>query len=188
MVNGSATRQIAVQGTDATLPAIPLRPAGLTIVQAFVDSDGDGEQDEGEAGVGGVSVTLSGPTAVQPQDITLAAGKGVGAALAVIAPGQVRGTVWLDGNGDGLRQPWESPLAGVPVSLSGQTTLTDGQGRYAFSGIAPGTYTLAADLPVGLSAVVGPVMMQEGRGAVVGIAAIEQHSFQSYLPLVLMRR
>ncbi len=55
-----------MQGVDATLPAIPLSPAGLTLVQAFVDLD-DGIQDEGEAGVGGVSVTLSGSIVIRPQ-------------------------------------------------------------------------------------------------------------------------
>ena len=41
--------------------------------------------------------------------------------LPAVPAGIVRGTAWLDNNGDGMRQPWESPLAGVPVILNGQT-------------------------------------------------------------------
>ena len=300
VVNGLATRQIAVQGANVTLPAIPLRPAGLTIIQAFVDLDGDGEQDEGESGVGGVNVTLSGPTAVngmttsngrfhfanlpdgaytvtavppsgyaampvravtlaqggviqiglhlpglvsgvvyadwdgdgrqqpdellfrlpitltlgtaeaaaqggrglflgaavgsytlaatttavQPQPITLAANQGAGAALALVGAGEVRGAVWLDGNGDGIRQPWESPLAGVPVSVAGQMGVTDENGRFVFYGVAVGTYNLTAVLPAGLTAEVGPVVVSEGRGAVVGVAAMLGGGFRLYLPAV----
>jgi hypothetical protein len=291
LVNGPATRLVSVQSTDLALPAIPLRPAGLTLVQAFVDLDGDGEQDQGEAGVGGVDVNLSGPApasgvttpdgrvqfaglpdgsytataappagfapvparavtlaqggalqlplqlagqvsgvayldwdgdgrqqpdeprvglpltltlssgagtqlaegmgglglflgtpagsytlaattqAVQGQAITLAAGEGLGAALAAVGPGQVRGAAWLDGNRDGLRQPWETPLAGVQVTLAGQTSVTDQNGRYAFYGVAAGTHTLSAALPAGLSAALGPVTVSSGRGAAMGIPA-----------------
>ena len=291
VVNGPATRNISMQGADVTLPPIPLRPAGLTIVQTFVDLDGDGEQDEGEAGVGGVSVTLSGPTpasgattangrvqfaglpdgsytataappagfaafparavtlaqggvlqlplqlagqvsgvayldwdgdgrqqpdeptvglpltltlssgagtqlaagmgglglflgtpagsytlaattqAVQGQAITLAADAGIGAALAAVGPGQVRGAAWLDGNRDGLRQPWESPLAGIQVTLASATEVTDADGRVVFRDITPGTYALSAALPAGLSTTLGPVTVSSGRGAAVGIPA-----------------
>jgi hypothetical protein len=291
LVNGPATRLVSVQSTDLALPAISLRPAGLTLIQAFVDLDGDGEQDQGEAGVGGVDVNLSGPApasgvttpdgrvqfadlpdgsytvsaappagfapvaarsvtlaqggvlqlplqlagqasgvayldwdgdgrqqpdeprvglpltltlssgagtqlaegmgglglflgtaagsytlaattqAVQGQAITLAAGEGLGAALAAVGPGQVRGAAWLDGNRDGLRQPWEAPLAGIQVTLASATEVTGADGRFIFRDIAPGTYTLSATLPAGLSATLGPVTMSSGRGAVVGIPA-----------------
>ncbi|MBO9393016.1 SdrD B-like domain-containing protein [Caldilinea sp.] len=304
VVNGLATRTISMQGADATLPAIPLRPAGLTTIQAFVDLDGDGEQDEGEAGVGGVSVTLSGPapangttlpngrvqfaglpdsnytatatppagfaavparsvtlaqggvlqlplhlagqvsgvayldwdgdgrqqpdeprvavpltltlsggagtqlaagmgglglflgtpagshtlaaatTALKPHPITLAAGQGTGAALAAVGPGEVRGAAWLDTNRDGLRQPWEAPLAGVPVSVAGQTAVTDQSGRFVFVGIPAGAYQPVAALPDGLHAIVVGVTVSAGRGAAVGIAAVERRGWSLYLPVV----
>jgi PKD repeat protein len=291
VVNGPDTRTVSIQGANATLPAIPLRPAGLTIVQAFVDLDGDGEQDAGEAGVGGVGVTLGGlmpangvttpngrvpfaglpngnytvnatppagfaavpgrpvtlaqggviqlplqlagqvsgvayldwdgdgrqqpdeprvglpltltlssgvgtqwaegmgglglflgtppgsytlaatTPAVQGQAITLATAAGLGAALAAVAPGQVRGAAWLDVNRDGLRQPWETPLAGIPVTLASASAVTDADGRFIFQGIAPGIYTLSAVLPTGLTATLGPATVSSQRGAVVGIPA-----------------
>jgi hypothetical protein len=279
-----------VQAAAQALPGIALRPAGLTIVQAFIDLDGDGEQDEGEAGVGGVSVTFSGagagnattspngrallagltdgsytvsaaapagyaavPTqqvilenggaiqlplqlpgmvsgvlyadwdgdnrqqpdelalrlpftvtlssgagirqaesaagvasflanpagdytlgatvaAVQPQAFSLAAGEAKSVGLAVAAPNTVRGTAWLDGNGDSIRQPWEAPLAGITVSLSNaQSTITDQYGRYVFEDVSPGAYTLAVAAPVGLEFRSPSVSVTDQRGAVAAL-------------------
>jgi hypothetical protein len=118
------------------------------------------------------SYTLAATTpAVLGQAITLAAGGGVGAALAAVGPGQVRGAAWLDGNRDGLRQPWETPLAGIQVTLASATEITNAGGRFIFQDIAPGTYTLGAALPAGLSAALEPVTVSSGRGAAVGIPA-----------------
>jgi hypothetical protein len=287
VVSGPATRAVSMQGADVTLPAIPLRPAGLTIIQAFVDLDGDGEQDEGESGVGGVDLALSGAasanatttpngravltdlpdgsytvtatpptgyatvpastitlfqggvvqiplelpgmvsgmvyddwdgggqqqpdelvfqtpftltlgmeqmktmggrglflglpdgaytlaattTTVQPQSFILAVGEGHGVGLAAVAPGVVRGTLWLDTNNDGLRQPWEAPLAGVTVTLDGsRTEVTDQHGRFAFYGVDPGAHTLTADLPEGVTGSLPAVNLSSERGAAVGLA------------------
>jgi hypothetical protein len=116
--------------------------------------------------------TLAATTAaVQPQALSLAASQGAGRGLAVIAPGEVRGAAWLDGNRDGLRQPWETPLAGIQVTLADAIEVTGADGRFIFRDIAPGTYTLSVALPAGLSATLGPVTMSSGRGAVVGIPA-----------------
>jgi hypothetical protein len=96
----------------------------------------------------------------------------------------VRGTAWLDNNGDGIRQPWETPLAGVPVTLVGQSMVTDEQGRFAFYGMAAGNYTLTANLPTGLTAHIGSVVVTAGRGAAIGIAAQTASGFKIYLPVV----
>lgn len=216
-VNGPATRQLSVQGADVSLPAFPLRPDGLTILQAFVDLDGDGEQDVGETGVGSVSVGLQQPDelvfrlpftltlssaagtqqtpsmggrgffldlpagaytlaattgAVQPQSFTLAVNAEQGKGLAVVAPGSVRGVAWLNQDGNGLRQAWEMPLAGLLVTLNGMTAVTDEEGRYVFNGVAPGVYIITASLPSGLNAPTNSAIVSEGRGAVAGIAAM----------------
>jgi hypothetical protein len=105
--------------------------------------------------------------------------------LPAVPAGTVRGTVWLDGNNDGLRQPWESPLAGVVVTAAGQTAVTDGNGRFAFYGVTAGTYGVTAVLPFGLTAEVGSVAVSEGRGAVVGVAAVVGSGFRLYLPVAV---
>jgi hypothetical protein len=57
------------------------------------------------------------------------------------------------------------------VTLAGQTSATDQNGRYAFYNVVAGTHTLSATLPAGLSATLGPVTVSSGRGAAVGIPA-----------------
>jgi hypothetical protein len=100
-----------------------------------------------------------------------------------VPAGTVRGTAWLDENGDGVRQPWESPLAGSQIRLAGRTAVTDKAGRYAFYGVATGSYVLSATLPAGLSAEIANVVVSAGRGAAAGIAVVQQQTFRVYLPL-----
>lgn len=84
---------------------------------------------------------------------------------------EVRGTVWHDVNGDGRRQPWEVPLAGIAVTLGEQTTFSDAQGRFQFIGIDPGQYLLEAVLPGELHVPAMMVTVGSDRGKAVGIAA-----------------
>ncbi len=91
---------------------------------------------------------------------------------------------WPDTNGDGLRQPRETPLAGIQVT-AGQTTVTDRDERFTtIANIAEGTHQLVAALPDRLTAVNSSVMVSAGRGAAVGIAAIERRGWSLYLPVV----
>jgi hypothetical protein len=100
----------------------------------------------------------------------------------------VRGTAWLDTNADGIRQPWETPLAGVTVTVAGQTAVTDAEGRYTLYSVAPGTHTLTTSLPSGLMAEIGAMTVGEGRGAAVGVAAvpgsIPTDGHELFLPVV----
>lgn len=71
-------------------------------------------------------------------------------ALCNVAPIELGNRVWTDGNGNGVQDPGEAPLAGITVRLldsTGTTTLatgvTDANGNYLFSS-ATGTNTTSA--------------------------------------------
>ena len=66
--------------------------------------------------------------------------------------GTLTGTIWVDQNGDGVRQEGESPLSGVEVQLmngAGRVIVTsaetDENGRFTFEKMAPGSYKLRVD-------------------------------------------
>ncbi len=66
--------------------------------------------------------------------------------------GKIEGSVFLDTNGNGLRDGNESGAANVVVVLDGRySTRTDGVGNYQFSEVASGSHTLTVvqdDLPL----------------------------------------
>jgi hypothetical protein len=123
--------------------------------------------------------------ALQPQQVSISGGAGGALALPAVPAGVVRGTAWLDANGDGLRQPWETPLAGLTVSLdSNRSMVTDQDGRYAFYQVAPGNHTITLDLPSGLQTSIPDFSITEGRGAVIGLPTTMNSGGIIYLPLI----
>jgi protocatechuate 3,4-dioxygenase beta subunit len=66
---------------------------------------------------------------------------------------QISGHVWFDANNDGVRDPSETLIPGVTISLDGangtQTTTTDANGFYSFTDLMPGTYTIRETQPDG---------------------------------------
>ena len=64
--------------------------------------------------------------------------------------------VWQDTNGNGVQDAGEAGVSGVTVQLlKGGTVVatvtTDSSGRYVFSNVAPGTYTVVFQKPSGSS-------------------------------------
>lgn len=63
--------------------------------------------------------------------------------------------VWLDADGDGIQDGSEGGVAGVSVRLfalgggEAASEVTDGDGRYSFADLAPGSYSVAATAPDG---------------------------------------
>jgi hypothetical protein len=108
--------------------------------------------------------------------------------LALTLP-EVRGTAYVDTNGNGRRDAGEPPLAGVTVFLdlnnngildSGEPTqVTDANGNYAFTGIAPGPYAVVQVTPAAYrqtfprgNLVVGPVVNSSRRAGDQGEASL----------------
>lgn len=64
----------------------------------------------------------------------------------LVRTGRIKGTVWLDLNGDGHRDEGEQPLPDVRlVAGSGRDTLTDGDGAFIISDLPPGEYVILVD-------------------------------------------
>jgi hypothetical protein len=193
--------------------SLPLRPLAQVSGTVYEDWDGDGQRGAGEpallapltvgvTGLGERRTALGtfrfwnvGPgdytvtawwLAVEPVETQVEVGSGSALSLPAVPPGLVQGTAWLDGNGDGLRQPWESPLAGLSISLDGQQlAVSDASGRFIFLRVAPGAYTPTVDLPGGLQLDLQPITVTEGRGAALGLPVTFGPGYRTYLPAIL---
>ena len=81
--------------------------------------------------------------------------------------GSIGNFVWLDLNGNGVQDTGEPGLEGVTVLLLSangtvlQTTTTDANGQYVFSGLPAGSYQLAFVPPAGSTYTASP----SGQGA-----------------------
>ncbi|MCS7039664.1 MAG: hypothetical protein NZP34_08680 [Caldilineales bacterium] len=148
------------------------------VVEVFADANGNGQIDPGEQLLGstlsdnqgnylipglkpGSRVVrvqrpggLSGPTHVPVSLLS----RQVGGNTHILnlgllsATGGIAGTVFFDGNGNGVRDAGEPGLSGVTVQVGALTATTDANGAYVFGGLAPSTYTVVqTDLPGYLS-------------------------------------
>jgi hypothetical protein len=222
--DGSYTLTVTPPAGYASLPSqtltisnggminLPLRPLAQLSGTIYEDWDGDGQRSGDEpavimpitirvAGLGETRTALGGfrfwnaPNgsyvvtprwlATDPLDSSVSGAQGGAMAIPAVPAQMVRGAAWLDWNRDGIRQPWEAPLAGVSVSLDGtRTTVTDQDGRYTFFKVAPGQYALSVDLPDGLQVDIPPVSVTEGRGAAVGLPVTVGSGYRINLPFI----
>ena len=82
-----------------------------------------------------------------------------GAVALNLMPNSIAGTVYVDNNLNNVQDTGEPGLSGVSVTLyelngssytsTGETTLTDANGNYAFTGLTPGTYEVVKTSPSG---------------------------------------
>ncbi len=98
-----------------------------------------------------------------------------------IPAGSIEGTVWLDGDDDGLYGEGEQPVGGVTVTLLDgtnpvATAETGEQGEYRFDTLRPGAYKLRFDLPEGYLFARVP----KGEGVQAGlVAGVDESSGES---------
>jgi uncharacterized repeat protein (TIGR01451 family) len=78
--------------------------------------------------------------------------------------GVIGNYIWNDLNKNGLQDCTEKGISGVAVTLSnGQSTLSDADGHYQFSGLCAGTYTVSVATPDGFTP--SPVLQGTSRAA-----------------------
>ena len=131
----------------------PSGVGGYTITEAQPSGYLDGKDS-----VGGAVVTGSkGTDSLGP--IALGSGKDLtGYQFGELASTSIAGRVWHDASNDGLISSGEATfIDGVTVTLNGvddlgvtiatQTNVTSGGGRYSFTGLRPGTYTVTEAQP-----------------------------------------
>ncbi|GAA2658384.1 conserved repeat domain-containing protein [Actinosynnema pretiosum] len=137
-------------GPDGSYSFTGLQPGQYTITET---------QPTGYADAGGTVGSAGGtPTGDVIGGITVGSGT-VGAGYDFTdKAGSLAGSVYVDANGNGLRDAGEDGVAGVTVTLTGtddtgadvnRTALTEADGSYLFDGLLSGTYAITETQPAG---------------------------------------
>lgn len=162
---GFANQTIALSGTDDLGQAVTalaatdasgnyaftnLRPGTYSLTQPNQPpGTSNGITTAGASG-GTATPVATVPSAIS--SIALAPGAGgSGNLFGERAGGSIAGSVYVDANNNGVREPGEAGIAGQTIALTGtdalgapvnQTTTTDAGGNYTFSALLGGTYTV----------------------------------------------
>ncbi|MCR9197309.1 MAG: carboxypeptidase regulatory-like domain-containing protein [Planctomycetaceae bacterium] len=168
-------------GSVALVLTGDLNGDGVTDITHTTATDANGAYDFGALVSGDYTVTVTPPADTQPtfdadsiatpnvSVLALAAGsvsrtQDFGYRIPPSGPsGRIGDVIWNDANGNGLRDPGESGIAGVTVQLAGDidgdgtsdvtlSTNTDADGRYEFGALAAGNYTITVVPPASASA------------------------------------
>jgi hypothetical protein len=147
---GAAVNTTVTSGADGSFAFPNLRPGTYTVTQP---TQPDGTVDGPTvAGSGGGSATAMGATPSAISGIVLGASSTASGNLFGELPvARLDGRVWVDTDNDGVVDAGESGIAGVVLALAGTndlgaavnlTVTTAADGRYAFTGLRPGTYAV----------------------------------------------
>jgi fimbrial isopeptide formation D2 family protein/uncharacterized repeat protein (TIGR01451 family) len=189
--------EIGLAGVSVTLTA-DLNADGVGDVTLTTTTDGNGRYGFTNLPAGSFSVAVNPATLpggmVQSGDPDSVLNNGSTVVLATgetntaqdfgyTGTGSIGDTVWYDQDGDGILDAGEAGLAGATITLTGDlnhdgvanetmTAVTDGSGRYLFTNLAAGNYSLALDpatLPGGMVQTADPdAVMNNGSSVVLG--------------------
>jgi hypothetical protein len=113
----------------------------------------DGQETQGTPPSGGVGPDRFTDLYFDAEGEVQYEGYNFGEKLRAAPSGVIGDRIWNDANGNGVQDGGEPGVAGVRVSLSGpggpRTAVTDASGRYQFTGLAAGTYTVSFTTPAG---------------------------------------
>ncbi|MCZ8318952.1 MAG: SpaA isopeptide-forming pilin-related protein [Silanimonas sp.] len=138
--------------SDGSYTAPSLRPGTYTITQPNQPpNSANGITTPGTAG-GTATTPATTPSAISTISLTTPGGSSTGNNFGEIPNNaSIAGRVWLDTDNDGVIDAGERGIANVTVVLTGTdvngtavnvTLQTDADGRYVFTGLLPGTYTV----------------------------------------------
>ncbi|MEL6890818.1 MAG: SdrD B-like domain-containing protein, partial [Actinomycetota bacterium] len=171
-VNGSASEDAGDQGLDAIDVTITGTTAGASHTGGLTQQTVNGaydftglepgtytiDVDTSSFPSGTITTVGDGDATPSSRTITVRSTDDVDTAdFGYLFPASIGDLVWHDLDGDGTRDAGEPGLAGAEITLTGTglppagiTETTGAAGAYAFSNLAPGTYTATlTDLPVG---------------------------------------
>ncbi len=146
-LNSQAEAKVTVVYTY--VPSNELQPGDYVIVQK---TQPPGFMDGQESRDG---VILSNPPGVDRIPVTLVDKDLENNNFGEVIGSELSGFVFMDADNDGVRDPGESPIGGVEITLTGnddvgsvsQTATTDASGFYEFTDLRPGTYMLSETQP-----------------------------------------
>ena len=159
LTNPQGNPSVAVTRSDGTV-TIPNVPAGVWQVAEVVDP---------------LWAAITQPTG----PVTVPAGQTATFTAGNARPAPISGVVYIDTNGNGIRDAGEVGRAGVRLDLggtrpggitvAGQDTRSGSDGSYVFPNLLPGTYTVGMQVPGGLTATtprtIGGIKITSGQGS-----------------------
>jgi uncharacterized repeat protein (TIGR01451 family) len=151
---GNPVTRTATTGADGSYSFTGLRPGTYVVTEAQPAGYVDGKDTAGTVAGAAVGTTANDKHAA----IVLGAYQsGVEYNFGEIKTATLSGHTYVDDNKDGVKSAGDTPLANVPVTLTGTdvngkavntTVYTDANGFYEFVGLVPGEYTVAEVQPV----------------------------------------
>lgn len=129
-------------------------PSGYT----FTSTDTGADATDSDATQTGTNIGKTGTYTLIAGDNNLSVDAGVVAIPvppAVVSTGSIGDTVWYDANSNGIQEATELGMSGITMTLSGTNTFgdpvnrtmsTNGSGRYLFTNLYAGNYTITTNV------------------------------------------